>query len=306
MTKRVLILGFPRSGTTLLAKLLAAHTDVSCPPETHLYSAAARFLHEQTDVEGPPIGVLTGLGFLDIEAEEVMQPLRRMVFDFHDRIADGAPVQIDQTAVDIFHLETLEKLLKGHAYFICLTRNPLDVIASNKELTDVLGAPLSDLAKAASGSSSPYMGVAQAWAERQCALDTFAERNAEACHCLRYEDLTGDPDTTLAALFDFLGLTGEPQETVRCAFDVDSGGATGLGDFRIHTTAGLRPPDPNGWRKRLPRAAASRLLPVVAPLMEAHGYKVPKMPALPDRDTAIRQFRMAAEMKRRSAGRDDT
>ena len=47
----VVLLGFPRSGTTLLSRLLDAHPEISCPPETHLLSAASRFLSEQTEVE---------------------------------------------------------------------------------------------------------------------------------------------------------------------------------------------------------------------------------------------------------------
>lgn len=302
-TTRALILGFPRSGTTLLARLLAAHPDVSCPPETYLFTAAARFLAEQTAVEGPPIGVLTGLGFRDIAPEEVMGPLREMVFAFHDRIADGRPVRVEKTAVDIFHLETLEPFLVGHVRFICVTRNPLDVIASNVDLAGVMGAELSDLWEAARGVNGPHLGIAQAWAERQAALDAFIKRNPEACHALRYEDLIAAPAETLGALFAFLGIQSDPEAVIAGAFDGQ--GQVGLGDFRIHETAGLRPPDPNGWRKRLPHAAAARLLPVVAPLMENHGYKVPRLPTPPDRETAIRQFRMAADLKRSMVGRDE-
>ena len=39
-------------------------------------------------------------------------------------------------------------------------------------------------------------------------------------------------------------------------------------------------------------------LPLVAPLMERHGYKVPKAPRAPDREDAMRQYRLAAEFKR--------
>ena len=52
----LVILGFPRSGTTLLARLLDGHPDISAPPETGLLSAAGRFLAELTEVEGPPLG----------------------------------------------------------------------------------------------------------------------------------------------------------------------------------------------------------------------------------------------------------
>ena len=46
--KGVIILGCPRSGTTLLRRLLDSHPDLSCPGETFLFRGAARFLKEDT------------------------------------------------------------------------------------------------------------------------------------------------------------------------------------------------------------------------------------------------------------------
>ena len=75
----------------------------------------------------------------------------------------------------------------------------------------------------------------------------------------------------------------------------------GMGDILTNDSTGLRPPSPNGWRKRLPPAAASRIVPMVAALMAAHGYAVPKVPPLPDRDTAIRQYEVAVRFKQQMA-----
>jgi hypothetical protein len=71
----------------------------------------------------------------------------------------------------------------------------------------------------------------------------------------------------------------------------------GLGDFRIHETSGLGAPVKDGWRRRLPRAATARIVPILVPLMERHGYKVPKTPAQPGREDAVRQFTLAARMR---------
>ena len=72
----------------------------------------------------------------------------------------------------------------------------------------------------------------------------------------------------------------------------------GLGDFRINETTSIYPPDPKAWRKRIPRATASRVVPMLAPLMEKHGYEVPKVPRIASRADAVRQFQMAAQMQR--------
>jgi hypothetical protein len=296
---RYLIYGFPRSGTTLLSRLLDAHPLVSSPPETALFSAAGRFLAEQTSVEGPPIGVVTGLAFSGLSEEDVLAPLRAMLFSHHERIAGGKPNWAEKTGTDIFHIEPLEPLVTGHMRFICLIRNPLDTIASNLDLMATMGAQLPELFALTRGINSPVEGLAQAWVNRIEAMDRFIARNREACHVLRYEDFLEDPRGELTRLFAFMGIGGQTDDIIATAFSGSS--RIGLGDFRIHETAGLKPPTKDGWRKRLPRAAASRIVPIIAPLMERHGYVVPKLPKPPKRGDAVRQFTMAALMKRTSS-----
>ena len=263
-----------------------------------MLSAAGRFLTELDAVEGPPLGVLTGLAMAGIPPTDVLAALRDMFFGFHDRIADGAPVCVEKTGTDIFHLDTLEPLLAGHAGFVCITRNPLDVVASNMDLARTMGAQLTELYSATRGTNSECDGIARAWIDRQQALDAFAARSADACVSLRYEDLLADPPAVLARLLAFIGLQGDPEAMIAAAFSLAA--RIGLGDFRIDETSGLRPVVDGGWRKRLPRAAAARILPQLAPLMAAHGYTVPRLPAPPDRDTAIRQFQLATQMKRQT------
>lgn len=302
IVRPLVILGFPRSGTTLLARLLDGHPEISAPPETGLLSAVGRFLAELTEVEGPPIGVLTGLGFAGLPPGDVHAALRDLVFGFHRRIAAGRRIWAEKTATDIFHLDRIEPLLGGHVRFLCLVRNPLDVVASNLDLAGRMGAQLPELFAATRGTNSPSDGIAAAWAERQAALDAFAARHAQDCLSLRYEDLLAAPKDMLARILVFAGLAGDPAAMIAAAFS-DSA-RIGLGDFRIHESSGLRAPVENAWRQRLPRAAAARILPLLAPLMQVHGYAVPKVPPAPDRATAIRQFEMAARMKRQMQPRD--
>ena len=296
----LVVLGFPRSGTTLLARLLDAHPEISCPPETHLLTAASRFLAEQTAVEGPPIGVLSGLAFLGIPAEDVLAPLRDLVFGFHRRIAAGAPVCVEKTASDIFHLETIEMLLQGQARYIALTRNPLDVIASNLDLEAEMGAQLTDLAAATARHPDRFEGLARAWVDRATALDGFAARQGDAVFRLRYEDLVRAPGASLSALLDWIGVAdSDGARLAEAALGAEP--RIGLGDFRVNQTRAIRPPQQNAWRKRLPRAAQARIVPILAPMLQAQGYEVPKVPRLPSREDAVRQFAMAAHMKWNSA-----
>ena len=297
---RYVILGFPRSGTTLLSRLLDAHTQISCPPETHLLTASARFLSEQTNVEGPPIGVLSGLNFLGIEAESVMSSLRDMVFGYHEKIAGNADIWVEKTGIDIFHLETLDQFLSNHVRFIVIHRNPLDVIASNMELANVMGAPLTDLWQMIRDDNCPFEGLAKAWANRTQALNEFAERQVDDCFTLTYEQLAAEPTSTLSDLMLFMGLNEEASSQIlKNVFRNKA--RIGLGDFRINEMDEIRPPVPNGWRKRLPRTGVARMLPHLSREMESLGYPIPKVPSPPNREDAVRQFSMAAEIKRQSA-----
>jgi LPS sulfotransferase NodH len=310
--KPLVILGFPRSGTTLLTRLLDGHPDISAPPETGLLSAAGRFLRELTEVEGPPVGVLTGLSFAGVLPEDTYAAMRAMLFGLHDKISAGRPVSppasppaspavwVEKTATDLFHLETLEPLLLGHVRFLCITRNPLDVVPSNVDLARTMGARLPELAAMTRGQPAEYDSIAAAWIDRQTALDDFAARHSQDCFTLRYEDLVAEPEAILGQILAFCGISGKttPAEMIAAAF---SGNAqVGLGDFKFDDTPGLQPVVANAWRKRLPRAAASRIVPMLAPLLARHGYAVPKVPAPASRDVAIRQFEMAAQMKRQN------
>lgn len=291
-----LLLGFPRSGTTLLSRLLNAHPNVSCPPETYAMAAAARFLHEQTRVEGPPIGVLSGLAFCGIPEEEVLTPLRDMVVAHQTRIAGEKPVWIEKSAINVFHLDEIETLFAGHARFIVLERNPLDVIVSNLGLAEVMGAQLDELFDLTRGTNSPLEGLAQAWANRAARLKVFCQQHhVDVCR-LTYEDLTHNPQSTLMRVFDFIGYPAEPDTAIKDAFTRPA--AVGLGDFNIDTTTGIHPAEDGKWRDKIGKATLARILPILAPHMEHLGYKVPKAPHLPDRNGAVRQLQMAAAMKR--------
>ena len=280
----------------MLARLLDSHPEISCPPETYLFASAARFLHEQNRVEGPPIGVIAGLSFSGFEEEDVLGPLRAMIFDFHARIAKSKPVWVDKTAIDIFHLETLEPFLAGHARFLLIERNPLDVVVSNLALAQVMGAQLHDLFDRTREINSPHEGIAVAWADRAAALRAFAQRHPEDVCLLRYEDLTNHPHETLTRVLAFLGVAPVAERMIVDAF----AGAprTGLGDFNFDGTTTIRPAQEKAWRNKIPAGALARIIPILQEQMEEAGYEVPKAPRMPSRANSVRQFQMAAALKR--------
>ena len=86
----VVILGVPRSGTTLLSKLISAHPEIHCAVETQLLRAASRFLMEEPFSEGLSIGVRSSLAFFGMAEDRIVDSLREMCFGIHRELRDDA------------------------------------------------------------------------------------------------------------------------------------------------------------------------------------------------------------------------
>jgi len=135
--KGAIVLGSPRSGTTLLRRLLDSHPDLSCPGETFLFRGCARFIEHDTISGGFDYGVLGALEGLGYSREDVLTRLRRFAVEFYEELArkDGKSMWIAKTAVDSFYMNQIEELFARHAKFICVLRHGLDVVCSMDEFS---------------------------------------------------------------------------------------------------------------------------------------------------------------------------
>ena len=291
-----LILGFPRSGGTLLRRILDQHLDISCPPEPWLTTACARFL-EDVPSEGIPIGVRTGLGFAGIAEAEVTAALRDLLFRFHGQMAGGKAVWVEKSGFDLFHLPALADLLAGHASFIGMVRHPLDVIASNLDLATRMGRFMPELQPWLQRFSAPIEALAAAWAERTEALLAFVAAQGDAARLYRFEDLLATPEATLAPLYSLLGVAPQSLSAIHAA--VAAPARPGLGDWKTHAGAGLNPAPVGRWQNAMSRRVAAGLMARLAPLLTRLGYDVLPVPRSPTRAEAIRQFGAAARLAQR-------
>jgi hypothetical protein len=290
----VVLFGFPRSGTTVLSRVFDAHPEVSCPPETNLLAACGRFLRE-SEAEGPPLGVLSGLALAGVGEDVVHEELRGLIFRLHARLAGGKPIWMEKSGFDIFYVEELERLLASHCRFICIRRHPLDVVVSVRELVDKAGHYMAELHAFLRRYENPYQAFAAAWMDRADAVDAFLARHPDRCFAYRYEDLIEAPATKIAEIAAFLGVAPPTPERIDAAFTAPS--RIGLGDWKVFERSGIDRASVGRWRQALPRGTAARLIPALAPYLERYGYPVPKPPRIPDRAEALRQFDLAKRMQ---------
>jgi protein-tyrosine sulfotransferase len=291
-----LVLGFPRSGGTLLRRILDQHPDVSCPPEPWLTTAAARFLAD-TPSEGIALGVRTGVGFSGIAEAEVTAALRALIHGFHARMAGGKPVWVEKSGFDVFHLTELTDLFAGHAKMICMLRHPLDAIASNLDLSHQMGRFPAEMQPYLARFPAPVEALAQAWADTTEALLTFAGGREDAV-IYRFEDLLSDPETTMSRIFGLLGVAPMTLDQINAAVAAPS--RPGLGDWKTYGEPKLNPAPVGRWQKAISRRTAGALMARLGPVMIRAGYDPVPVPRVPSRAEAIKQFGAAARLAARS------
>ncbi|MCR9165206.1 MAG: sulfotransferase family protein [Nannocystaceae bacterium] len=267
----IVVLGTPRSGTTLLRRLLDAHPNIACPPETYVLSGAARFLHEETFAQGLQIGALFGLGYAGFDEAEVLGRLRRFAFGFFEEHAAkaGKGRWAEKTAFDAFHVDAIRRLCSGHVKFVCLHRHGLDVAASLAELVDKTGGFVEELHRYVTRYPQPLEAYAHAWVDTAGAIEELAQSEGGEALSIRYEDLARDPE---AVLRDVLTFVGEPWDEGIVERGLGEASAVGFGDWKTYARAKVDTKSVARW-KSLPRATQTMLAAVCNPTLERLGYE---------------------------------
>jgi LPS sulfotransferase NodH len=147
--KRIFLVGCPRSGTTLLQSLLAAHPQIASFPESHffIHLLAKREPYQKKIGLAAPQAKLRFKQFLDEIGQQKMQHYLPIYALFATQYANAfikvldvltqeqnKSVWIEKTPDHVRHIYDIEKLVK-ETQFIHIVRNGADVVASLYEVT---------------------------------------------------------------------------------------------------------------------------------------------------------------------------
>ncbi|HEY0412055.1 MAG TPA: sulfotransferase [Allosphingosinicella sp.] len=186
----VFIVGFPRSGTTLLDTLLMN------VPSLHVL--------EEMPVLGAVDGELGGDARLaTLDATEANR-LRARYFEVLDGLSPPAPGQtiVDKYPLHMARMPLIHRLFPD-AKVLLVERHPCDTVLScfmsNFQL-NVAMRSFTDLVEAA----QTYDAVFDAWTRAEALLPL-------AVHRVRYERMVEDLEAEMRPLLDFLGLPWDPQ-----------------------------------------------------------------------------------------------
>ena len=246
----VFLVGFPRSGTTLLEQVLAAHPEVAAMQErTCLMDSAAEFFGSDTDLDR-----------LAALSHAQLQPWREA---YWKRVAEtepplSKPVFVDKMPLNAVFLPLIARLFPKAKILLAL-RDPRDVVLSCFRRRFAMNAGMMEFT-ALDTSVAYYVAV-------MGLIQTYREKLPLEIFEARHESLIADFDGEAARLCDFLGLEFRDEMRAFAArarariIDTPSGAqvARGLSE------SGLAQ-----WRRYLPQMQP--VLPMLAPFVARFGY----------------------------------
>ncbi|HVC69146.1 MAG TPA: sulfotransferase [Acidimicrobiales bacterium] len=210
-----LVVGSPRSGTTLVQRLACEIPGVGMPAETHFFSQFVTGLLERRSfpLEGPALteeigrfGSLDSARGLAVDATGVVKALGgvcRSPFDLFDalvrQLAGPAEIWGEKTPEHLLWWRPLSQCAPG-LRFVVVVRDPRAVVASN------LGMPWRDDGRIPAWGENVHLAFAEMWA---CVQDQVrlmeSELGGDRVLRLRYEDVATDPDGARGRIARFLG-----------------------------------------------------------------------------------------------------
>lgn len=201
----IFIVSPPRSGSTLLQRMVGSHSDIFTHPEPHLITPLAYLGYYDTVDKAPFDHINSGeamrlfVSGLPHGEEDYLDALRAYADTLYGRMlaTSGRGRFLDKTPAYALVLPFLAKLYPN-ARYIVLTRHPLAIMSSY--------------------ANSFFQGN---WQEAQAfnpilnryvpAMARFLrEKPAPLIH-VSYEDLVAHPEKNLRNIFEFLGLEHQPQ-----------------------------------------------------------------------------------------------
>jgi len=222
-TRLLFVISAPRSGSTLLARMLGTHSEVHAPAELHLLTPLAHLgYHERVDA-APYDPVITQRGLREMVAAlpegeaDYLAALRACSDALYAKLLapSGCRVLLEKTPAYALCLDFISRLYP-QAKYVVLTRNPLAIWSSQVH-------SFFDGDFEAATRLSPLLG------RYVPAIARFLRERPVPLHHLRYEDLVANPEASISELCGFTGLAFEPS-MIEYGRSGQTETAKGLGD----------------------------------------------------------------------------
>ncbi|MCW8841199.1 MAG: sulfotransferase [Gammaproteobacteria bacterium] len=191
----VFILGFPRSGTTMVEQILSSHRDVLAGDETHALDQALGRMSgsgSQSSISQPSERLFGAEGgkYATALANQYMGQVRRQAI-----LEPDYAFFTDKTPLNEIHLGLIHSVLP-EAPMVHLVRHPLNVVLSSF-FNDV---------RHGRNFATRLETTAAHYAHTMDMVETYCERLDMRYLRIRYEDVVNDLEGNARQIIDFIGL----------------------------------------------------------------------------------------------------
>ena len=220
--KVLFVIGPPRSGSTLLARMVGAHSQIMGRPEPHLLTPLAHLGYYARVDKAPYDALLAAEAQREFVAalpggeQDYLDACRAYCDTLYGRMLATRPGKrlfLDKTPAYGLSLDFIAKVYP-QAKYVVLTRHPLAVFSSYAE-------SFFNGDYAAAQAYNPLL-------ERYVpAIARFLREQPAPIHHVVYEQMVADPERVLSEIFAFAGVPNEPQAV---EYGKHEPAAQGLGD----------------------------------------------------------------------------
>ena len=276
----VFIVGVQRSGTTLVAAMLAGHSKLSCGPETHFFRRLAKQdTHELVEPGNWPRPALRFIcsikhsGFDDCESMHLIEKYeleRDQIESYLEGCDPGVPGIIASVTEQFMKREGKTRWVEktpDHIEYLHSIRRHFPASPIIRMIRDPRDVALS-LTRVPWGAKSFMEGVLY-WKRLDDVSAPFFAAD-DLCHTLRFEDLLENPSESLEGLCEFIGEEFEPQmlDTGSAGKKINSRSVP----WKAKASEPLDASRSCAWRRELRRDENRLVEGIVGDRLDAYGY----------------------------------
>lgn len=204
--KVIFVVGPPRSGSTLLARMIGAHSLIYGRPEPHLLTPLAHLGYYAKVEKAPYDAVLAAEAAREFVADlphgeqDYIDACRAYCDTLYLRMLSTKPEKrlfLDKTPAYALVLDFIARIYPT-AKYVVLTRHPLAVFSSYAE----------SFFNGDYAAAQAYNPILERYVP---ALASFLRKQQVPIYHVVYEQLVADPERMLGEIFAFLGVANEPQ-----------------------------------------------------------------------------------------------
>lgn len=255
----IIIGGCYRSGTTLLRRILDSHSNIHCPPEVKFFRDLYGY-YLNDDLKN--LRFFSTARQMGLETKELLIIFGKSFIKCHELAAkkSGKIRWADKNPENLLYLDEWMKLMDGKFNFILIVRNPLDTIASMKEMKFPKTLP------------SNFEEQVELYKKYTVAGIKFAQSH-EAMSCIvRYEDLVTEPEKVVKDINIFIGEKYE--DSMLTAFN-DSLRKKGIEDPKILLTKSIHSTSIGRWKNDLSNSEIDYISKRCKKIFKKFNYDIP-------------------------------